>query len=86
MSQFRLGIDVGSTTTKLVLTENSNIVYHKYIRHFAKQKESIIRLLEEVSRVIKNNTFREEKVVNEVGRTYEDGSYVINIFFDNQDF
>ena len=57
MSQFRLGIDVGSTTTKLVLTENSNIVYHKYIRHFAKQKESIIRLLEEVSPVIKNNTF-----------------------------
>ena len=56
MSQFRLGIDVGSTTTKLVLTENSNIVYHKYIRHFAKQRKSIITLLEEIRPVVGSRT------------------------------
>ena len=48
MAKYRIGIDVGSTTTKLVLTENNEMTYHKYIRHFAKQRESIIGLLEEI--------------------------------------
>lgn len=47
----RLGIDVGSTTVKLVLLDDSgNIVYKKYERHmssvFSKVSEMLDRLLE----------------------------------------
>ena len=44
---FEIGIDVGSTTTKIVVRAGGEIILQKYIRHFAKQRESVIRLLEE---------------------------------------
>lgn len=56
--KYYIGIDVGSTTTKLVLTDHQKILYHKYIRHFAKQRESIITLLEEVKDTIQNEKFK----------------------------
>lgn len=43
-----VGIDVGSTTTKIVLSDNGEMKYHKYIRHFARQRESIINLINEL--------------------------------------
>ncbi|MDR0405452.1 MAG: acyl-CoA dehydratase activase-related protein, partial [Clostridiales bacterium] len=44
---FRLGIDVGSTTVKLVLLDNdSNIVYSEYQRHFSDIKMAVSALLE----------------------------------------
>lgn len=55
--KYDIGIDVGSTTTKVVLTDNGNIIYHKYIRHFARQRESIITLLEEVKNIVKDEPF-----------------------------
>lgn len=55
-----VGIDVGSTTTKIVVTINGKLVYHKYIRHFARQRESIISLLEEFlsSDIVNNEDFK----------------------------
>ena len=55
---YRIGIDVGSTTVKLVLAENDRMLFHKYIRHFAKQRESILSLLEEIKPVIKDEPFK----------------------------
>ncbi|MBQ8134554.1 MAG: activase, partial [Clostridia bacterium] len=55
--KYDIGIDVGSTTTKIVLTDNGNMIYHKYIRHFARQRESIITLLEEVKNIVKDEPF-----------------------------
>lgn len=49
---YKVGIDVGSTTTKIVVSENDKFIYHKYIRHFAKQKESILTLLKEIRTVV----------------------------------
>ena len=43
---FYIGIDVGSTTVKVVMTNEREILFHKYIRHFANQRKSIITLLE----------------------------------------
>ena len=41
--QFSLGIDVGSTTVKTVITDlDGNIIYSKYQRHFSKVKETVI--------------------------------------------
>ena len=56
--ELKIGIDVGSTTTKLVLTENGEMVFHKYIRHFAKQRDSIVSLLEEIKERVKDQPFR----------------------------
>ena len=37
MSKYSLGIDVGSTTVKTVITDaDGNIIYSKYQRHFSK--------------------------------------------------
>ena len=46
-NKIMVGIDVGSTTTKIAITKEGELTYHKYIRHFARQRESIINLLEE---------------------------------------
>ncbi len=44
-----LGIDVGSTTVKVVaIDENFNILYKSYVRHFARVKETVLSELEKV--------------------------------------
>lgn len=46
---FRIGLDIGSTTAKLVaLDEYGNIVFSKYERHSAKAKEVIISFLKDL--------------------------------------
>ena len=40
--KYSLGIDVGSTTVKTVITdENGSIIYSKYQRHLSKVKETV---------------------------------------------
>ncbi len=44
-----LGIDVGSTTVKVVaIDENEKILYKSYVRHFAKVKETVLAELKNV--------------------------------------
>ncbi len=48
MKQYRAGIDIGSTTVKLVLLdEKDNIIYGKYRRHQAHTQEALAALLHE---------------------------------------
>ena len=48
MKEYRVGLDVGSTTVKVVLLdEKNNIVYKKYERHCAHIQETLAELLEE---------------------------------------
>ena len=48
MRKFRAGIDIGSTTVKLViLDENNNIIYGKYRRHQAHTQQTLAGLLQE---------------------------------------
>lgn len=45
----KIGIDVGSTTAKLVaIDENDNLLFSKYERHNAKAKETILSFLKEL--------------------------------------
>ena len=55
---FVIGIDVGSTTTNIVVRSDGEIILQKYIRHFAKQRESVIRLLEEARALCGNQPAR----------------------------
>ncbi len=46
---YKLGIDVGSTTVKIVLLDsNSNIVFSDYKRHFSNIKDTLKNLIQEV--------------------------------------
>ena len=51
---YYLGIDIGSTTVKVVvLDEHKQIVYGEYRRHYAKTRETLIEMLKELSKTIK---------------------------------
>lgn len=53
-----LGIDIGSTTAKLVLMEGENILYQKYQRHFSKVRQTTLELLKEMQSVCPADTLR----------------------------
>lgn len=52
-----LGIDVGSTTAKVVLIENDEIVFSKYERHYSKVREKTIEILKELKNKIGSKRF-----------------------------
>ncbi len=53
METYRAGIDIGSTTVKLVLMDkNDNIIYGKYKRHQARTKETLAELLDEAQNAV----------------------------------
>ena len=40
-----LGIDIGSTTAKLVLREGDRVLYEKYERHFSQVRQKTLEML-----------------------------------------
>ena len=58
MSKLHIGIDVGSTTVKVVvLDENNKILYSKYRRHFSDIKSTVLALFDEVRSVTGDTPF-----------------------------
>lgn len=48
MTNYRIGLDIGSTTVKLaVLNNENNLIYSKYQRHFSDIRSTIIDLIKE---------------------------------------
>lgn len=60
MSDLLAGVDVGSTTVKIVLVDpgTSGIVHHRYVRHFAEQAVTVVRLLNEAHAEFPGARFR----------------------------
>lgn len=52
-----LGIDIGSTTTKLVLLENGSVVYEKYQRHLSRVRQSTMEMLREIEERLREEEF-----------------------------
>ena len=53
MNKYLAGIDIGSTTVKLVLLdENKNVIYSKYRRHGAHTKETLHKLLCDAKNIV----------------------------------
>ncbi len=52
-----LGIDVGSTTAKVVLIKDDEIVFSKYERHYSKVREKTIEILRQMRDKIGNERF-----------------------------
>ncbi len=53
-----LGIDVGSTTAKLVVVDGGQVVHERYQRHFSQVREKLLELLEEVRPLIGDRRFQ----------------------------
>ena len=49
---YTLGIDIGSTTTKLVLADGDNILYKKYQRHLSKVRQTTVEMLLEMQKEV----------------------------------
>ncbi|MFW5693900.1 MAG: acyl-CoA dehydratase activase [Alkalispirochaeta sp.] len=51
---YLLGVDVGSTTVKLALLEpvTHRVVYHRYMRHGSRQRDTTIRLIRELAQTL----------------------------------
>lgn len=55
----RLGIDIGSTTVKLVvLDENQKLIYSRYERHMSNVFDKVAELLEHLNQEFKGESFR----------------------------
>ena len=50
MAGYKLGLDIGSTTIKLVLIdENKNILFERYRRHFSDVRGELLNLFKEIA-------------------------------------
>lgn len=56
---YYVGLDVGSTTVKIiVLDENNNLVFKRYERHFSDIRSTIRKLLFESSSILKKSSIK----------------------------
>mgnify|MGYP000901665028 CR=1 FL=1 len=56
---YRLGIDAGSTTVKLVLLDEENkIIYKSYTRHLTKVRETVLSELSKIKDIVNNNKIK----------------------------
>ena len=52
-----LGIDIGSTTAKVVLIDGNNIIHEKYERHFSQVRTKTIEMVSEIRHLLDGNSF-----------------------------
>lgn len=55
---YALGIDIGSTTAKIVLRRGEQILYERYERHFAQVREKTAELLRRIEPLVKDVPLR----------------------------
>lgn len=53
---FSLGIDIGSTTAKIVLLQGRQVIYRKYQRHLSRVRQTTLEMLKELQNEIDINT------------------------------
>lgn len=56
-SPLSVGIDIGSTTAKIVITENGKPIYGRYERHLSRVRDKLIGLVTDASEVIGGREF-----------------------------
>ena len=52
-----LGIDIGSTTAKLVLVEGSQTIFERYERHFSRIRQTLMNMLHEMVPLLQEKPF-----------------------------
>ncbi len=57
LNRLSLGIDIGSTTAKVVLIDNCKVVYEKYSRHFSQVRQKTIEMVQEIEPLLRGRHF-----------------------------
>ena len=58
VNELALGIDIGSTTAKIVLIDkDNNILFEKYERHFSQVREKILEILKDTQNLLSGKSF-----------------------------
>ena len=52
-----LGVDIGSTTAKLVLMDGEKIIYQKYERHLSQVRQKTFDMVREIEPLLRGKTF-----------------------------
>ncbi len=53
-----IGIDIGSTTAKVVVSKNDEIVFRKYERHFSQVRQKTLEIIKEAKEHLEGETFK----------------------------
>ena len=56
-NRLSLGIDIGSTTAKVVLIDDGTVVYEKYSRHFSQVRQKTIEMVQEIEPLLRGRNF-----------------------------
>ncbi|MBQ2277468.1 MAG: 2-hydroxyglutaryl-CoA dehydratase, partial [Clostridia bacterium] len=56
-SGITVGLDVGSTTAKIAVVKQGKLLFERYVRHFAKIRETLTGLVREAGKIIGGETF-----------------------------
>ncbi len=56
-NRLSLGIDIGSTTAKVVLIDDGKVVYEKYSRHFSQVRQKTIEMVQEIEPLLRGRHF-----------------------------
>ncbi|MBQ3257958.1 MAG: 2-hydroxyacyl-CoA dehydratase [Oscillospiraceae bacterium] len=56
-NRLSLGIDIGSTTAKVVLIDDGEVVYEKYSRHFSQVRQKTIEMVQEIEPLLRSRSF-----------------------------
>lgn len=76
-SIFNVGLDIGSTTVKVVIMEEDRIIYKSYIRHHSDVKRTVINTFENIHSIIENQIIK----INITGSGGFEIAKVLNIEF-----
>ena len=52
------GVDIGSTTAKLVIRDGDQIIYQKYERHFSQVRVKTLQMLEDASEILRDKAIK----------------------------
>ena len=53
-----VGIDVGSTTVKVVISRDGEIIYNRYERHFSQVRQKTLEMIRDAEKYLKDETFK----------------------------
>lgn len=54
MTNTYMGIDIGSTTVKIVVLENKMLIYQSYERHYSDMTNTVVRMITECYKKLGN--------------------------------
>ena len=53
-----IGIDIGSTTAKISVEKDEEIIFEKYQRHLSRARETTLELIEEAKNYLQNSEIK----------------------------